>query len=159
MGDNAVENEIINKTKEYLWEIGRLWKLYLDIKAEYKDLMDNDGLKALTFDGIKVKNSKNTEADFVKLVIKRDEKVDELATVLLKYVETKHKIAAQIQTMQNLNYMQLLFKHYVENKDLQEIAKELDLTYDTIIRLHGRALKEFGNEFLNRSYEATADLQ
>lgn len=64
------------------------------------------------------------------------------------YVDKKNKIIGEIQTLENENYMNLLYKRYVEGKRLEVIAVEMNYNYGHTKKMHGWALLEFGEKFL-----------
>lgn len=62
----------------------------------------------------------------------------------------KHRIISEIHQIPDAVYIKILFKRYIENKDLWEISREKDTkySYDRIRHLHGYALQAFYNQFL-----------
>ncbi|MCD8160924.1 MAG: DUF1492 domain-containing protein [Clostridiales bacterium] len=60
-----------------------------------------------------------------------------------RYIDEKHTIIRQIQTLKNPAYVEILYKRYVEYKRLEEIAVEMNYSYDHVRRLHGWALQDF----------------
>lgn len=59
------------------------------------------------------------------------------------YIDLKAKISSEINAMSDNTLSLILFKRYVLNKTLAEIAKELNYSYDHVRHLHGQALMEF----------------
>jgi hypothetical protein len=55
----------------------------------------------------------------------------------------KHNTLALIHSLENLKYIELLFKKYVELKDFETIALEMKCTVRNIYIIHGKALKSF----------------
>jgi len=64
-----------------------------------------------------------------------------------QFLVTRNKIINEIQGLDNPVYMNILFKRYVEYKQLEEIAVEMNYSYRQVLRLHGYALREFGKHF------------
>lgn len=48
-----------------------------------------------------------------------------------------------IHNLKSVNHIKVLFKKYIEFKDFQDIAKEMNYSYQWIIELHNAALTEF----------------
>ena len=59
------------------------------------------------------------------------------------YINLRAKISSEINSMSDNTLSLILFKRYVLNKTLSEIAKELNYSYDHVRHLHGQALMEF----------------
>lgn len=66
----------------------------------------------------------------------------------------KDKITNEIHNLEDANHIKILFKRYVECKDLKSVARELQYTYQYIREEHGQALKEFEekNKLPTKSY-------
>ena len=72
----------------------------------------------------------------------------EVNNIIDETVAAKHKIINEIQTLDNADYIQLLYKRYIEYKPFETIASEMYLSYYRICHLHGDALKEFQQKVL-----------
>ncbi|MPM60729.1 hypothetical protein SDC9_107581 [bioreactor metagenome] len=68
---------------------------------------------------------------------------DEICSELKDFTQIKHKIINEIQSLGDDTYISILFKKYVEYKTLEQIAIELNYSYDRTKHLHGFALKRF----------------
>lgn len=55
----------------------------------------------------------------------------------------KDKITDEIHNLDNALFIKILYKRYVECKNLGKVAKEMKYSYDRIRHMHGEALKEF----------------
>jgi hypothetical protein len=55
----------------------------------------------------------------------------------------RHKIIAEIQSLEDSRYIEILYKRYVEFKSFEFIACEMHYNYTWICELHGKALKAF----------------
>ena len=60
-----------------------------------------------------------------------------------KFLRMKDRIINEIQSLENSVYVDILYKRYVEYKQLEEIAVEMNYSYRQVLRLHGFALQEF----------------
>lgn len=73
----------------------------------------------------------------------------EIKTEIDSFVDKKHRIINQIQSLQNMNHISLLYKRYVEFKRLEVIAVEMSYTYQYTRELHGHALQDFERTYPN----------
>ncbi len=55
----------------------------------------------------------------------------------------RHKIIAEIQSLEDSRYIEILYKRYVEFKRFDQIARECNYSCTHIKRMHGQALQEF----------------
>lgn len=60
----------------------------------------------------------------------------------------QYKIINQIQQLDKLQHVQILYKKYVEYKPLKRIARELSYSESHLKKLHRQALQEFTEKFL-----------
>jgi len=135
--------------KEYLLQIQ---KLDTKIKQRQQQL---DELTATMYGlsggslGERVSTSAKNEAAFVNLVEKKDALEFFITALTIEFMDKKNRIIGEIQAMENTQYMNLLYKRYVERKTLEVIAVEMNYSYRHANRVHGLALIEFGKQFLN----------
>ncbi len=66
-----------------------------------------------------------------------------IAREMKEYLDKERKIINEIQQLKKPKYVQLLYKKYVQFKKLEDIAAEMNYTYQYTRELHGQALKEF----------------
>ena len=136
--------------KEYLMQIRKL-KLLIEQRKKELDLLAEKSLSALSgidYSRIPVKGSRSGGAPFEQTAIKAADLGEKVAALIRKYTDLQHKIIGEIQALDRPEYMQVLYKRYVENKRLEEIAREMNYDDVYIRRLHGRALQEFARKFL-----------
>lgn len=55
----------------------------------------------------------------------------------------QHEIVKQIQELHDVKYMQILFKIYVQGKNIKVASVEMGMSYPHVKRLHQNALTEF----------------
>lgn len=72
----------------------------------------------------------------------------EVNNIIDETVAAKHKVINEIQSLDNADYIQLLYKRYIEFKPFETIASEMYLSYYRTCHLHGDALKEFQQKVL-----------
>lgn len=131
------------KAKEYLKQVE-----LLDVKIRQKKI-ELAGLKedatctgAFDYSAEKVQTSAKADSMSNK-VAKYVDLEKEIHEDIERFTELKHKVIGQIHMLDDPKYINVLFKKYIEYKDLKEIAKELDYSYDHIRRVHGWALLDF----------------
>lgn len=69
-----------------------------------------------------------------------------------QYANSKHLLINQIQQLHNNNYIQILFKKYVQFKTLNKVSEEMNMSYDYIRELHKKALHAFSDMHANLEY-------
>ena len=129
--------------KEYLQQLQTLEakvKHEADMRDELRDKAY--GLKAVSYDRDHVQSSGrgNTEDLIIKIVDMERASNGRLE----RYMDLKRDIVDKICKLDNRQYIEVLYKRYVEHKRLEMIAVEMDYSYDRVRHLHGYALKSFG---------------
>ncbi len=99
----------------------------------------------------RVQTSLSGSAGYEKQIEKIIDLENEIDQLIDEYVDLKHKIIGEIHELQNSKHIEILYKRYVENKKLVQIAVEMDYSYNHIKHIHGYALQEFWNKFLKVS--------
>ena len=97
----------------------------------------------------RVQSSPSGGAPFERPVLKIIELEQQINAEIDRFVDKKHKIINEIQSLNNSDYINLLYKRYVEYKSLEQICVEMNFSYDYIKHLHGYALKIFEDKILN----------
>lgn len=69
-----------------------------------------------------------------------------------RFVDAKEQIIAEIQGLNVKNYIQVLFKRYVQYKNLKVTASEMNMSYQYVRDLHKKALALFGETYKNLHY-------
>lgn len=91
-----------------------------------------------------VKGSRRVGGSFEEASIKSVDLEEETAALIAQYNELRHAIIGQIQQLDKLEHMQILYKRYVEEKRWEQIAEEMGYDSVYIRSLHGKALFAFG---------------
>ncbi len=144
------------KAKEYLQQLQRLDLL---INQRIKELCDlhvmSTNIGSFDYSKDRVQTSSSGDAPFVKTIGKIVELEEEINREIDIFIDEKHKIINQIQSLKNSKYIDILYKHYVEMKHLEIIAIDMNFSYNYIKHLHGCALKDFENKILNSALYST----
>lgn len=142
------------KAKEYLRQ---LYRLEVVIKQKMKEKEELyyllRGISGIDYSREKVQASRPNEAYFAKILEKASGLDEEINSEIDKFIDLKHLIIKQIQSMDEHNYIELLYKRYVEFKDFSTIADEMNYSDRQIFRLHGMALKAFEKRWHTMSYK------
>ena len=137
-------------TKEYLTQVRKL-KILIEQRQKELDQLTEQKLNSVSgidYSKIPVKGARRVGASFEQAAVQSLDLAEEIAGLIKKYTDLKHRIIGEIQQLDKPEYMQVLYKRYVENKRLEEIAREMNYDDVYIRRLHGRALQEFARKFL-----------
>ena len=122
----------------------------IDIKL--KNLIsERDGLTAKiqnpNINGVRVQTSRGTDPPWMKNIIRRDELMLEIAKVWDKFISEKWEIIERLNSLNEVKYIEVLSKKYLEYKPLDKIAREMKYSYDYVLKTHGEALKAFERGF------------
>ena len=77
--------------------------------------------------------------DFERIV---DEKVD-------RSVDIKEQIKGEIRGLRKRNYVNVLYKVYVQFKSVKAAADEMKMNYNYVVELHNKALAAFEETYQN----------
>ena len=77
---------------------------------------------------------------------------DEVNEEIEHFVDIKNKIIEEIRGLHVNNYIQILFKVYVQYKSIRQASMEMNLSYTYVIELHKKALKAFEAQYKNLHY-------
>lgn len=130
--------------KEYLQRVRRL-DVRVDQKVTELELMKKYPINASAWGEEKVQTSPSQDGVYL-LVARIMEAQEEVNREIDNLIDLRQKVIREIQSLQNVVYEQILYKRYIEYKDLQEIAKEMNYSYDRLKHLHGMALLCFGGK-------------
>lgn len=69
-----------------------------------------------------------------------------------RFADAKEQIISEIRGLHDTHYMQLLFKVYVQFKNLKVAADEMKMSYQYVRNIHKKALAAFESTYLNLYY-------
>lgn len=128
-------------TKEYLLQVTLLDKK-IDANLEMLATLRSKLVKVTSkLDENKVQSSGGVNFDDTLASVIDLE--SEITKEIDAYIDLKAKISSEINAMSDNTLSLILYKRYVLNKTLCEIARELNYSYDHVRHLHGQALMEF----------------
>lgn len=135
------------KVKEYLKQIEKLDKC-IDQKQ-----IECDSLRLLAESNGSIQYGERVQTSpqgdtLEKKVLKYVQMEQEINDMVDNFVDLKHKIIDEIQGLSEVKHIDVLFKKYVQYKSLEQIAVEMNYSYDRIKHIHGYALQEFDKKYL-----------
>lgn len=136
------------KAKDYLKKLKKLETLISQKLEELNTLRYSAIRTTVNTEQERVKTSGGSDrlGNTVSRIVDYD---SEINAEIDEFIKIKHQIINQIQGMDNVNHIQLLYKKYVQFKSFDIIAEEMNYTYQYTIELHGSALKVFEETYLN----------
>ncbi|MBQ0112444.1 MAG: hypothetical protein KBT03_04860 [Bacteroidales bacterium] len=133
--------------KEYLCKLEKLDVLIKNKKDELNNLRQMATSIASKF-GETVKSTPTGDTQERK-ILEWVALEEEIENDMLDYMKLKNKISNQIGDLEDVRYVKLLYKRYVEHKRLKVVAREMHYDYQWTKTLHGEALQEFERTYLN----------
>lgn len=127
--------------KKYLQEIQRLEELLNQRLEELSSLKTMYGLRGCN---LSEKVQTSTKGDTLESsVIKCVELQDKVNTMIDEFVDKKHHIISQIQSLTDTRCIKILYMRYIRYMSFESMAVELHYSYDHVTRLHKKALIDF----------------
>lgn len=77
---------------------------------------------------------------------------DEINIEIDLFVNAKNQIIGEIRGLHDKNYINVLYKIYVQFKSIRQAAKEMKKSYSYVVELHKKALTEFEETHKNLHY-------
>lgn len=140
------------RAKSYLERVKHLDMIIRQKKREWNELhMTAGGFTGIDYSKDRVQTSCSGDASFTHKV----HRIADLEKEVYRLLKEKHRIIDQIQGLKNPDYTDLLYKHYVEYKNLRRISMEMKYSYDHVRHLHGRALQSFNDKYLKSTQKNT----
>ena len=134
--------------KEYLMQIEKLDTCINQRQVECDELREMmHSVGAISYDE-KVQSSPRADA-LERRVVKYVEMEQKINNMIDEFVDLKHEIINQIQLLSDEKHISVLFKRYVQYKSFEQIAVEMNYSYQYVRELHGYALEEFESSYKN----------
>ena len=131
--------------KEYLLQIEVMTAKISNKKQrlqEYKELALGCGGFDYSKERVQTSNlGGQIEQAIVRYVSLEQDILDDIVQLQQK----KDQITNEIHRLNDVRYIQILYRRYVECKKLKEVSEDMHYDYDYIRALHSRALQEFEN--------------
>lgn len=132
------------RAKEYLRSLKRFDVKIKNLQWELEELENKAiGISSVDYSGDNVQSSSRGDPAFVKIMPKIKAVKDELEKTIEDFVEKRHEMILMINSLSNTNYIQVLFKRYVEFKKFDDIATEMSYEVQSVKNFHWKAIQEF----------------
>ena len=138
-------------TKSYLSQIERLDRMIQNKLSEIYQLKTMACSVTVSNDGDRVQNSgdKDRMGTTVAKIVDLERETDELVD---SFVEKRKRIVGQIDSIENVDYYNVLSMRYISRDTFETIAEKTNWSIRKVFSLHGKALLEFekmyGSEYL-----------
>ena len=138
-------------TKQYLQQISRLDRMIQNKLSEIYQLKTMACSVTVSNDGDRVQNSgdKDRMGTTVAKIVDLERETDELVD---SFVEKRKRIVGQIDSIENVDYYNVLSMRYIARYTFETIAEKTNWSIRKVFSLHGKALLEFekmyGSEYL-----------
>lgn len=77
---------------------------------------------------------------------------DEINAEIDRFIDAKEQIIKEIRQLRDVNYIQVLFKVYVQFKTIKTTAQEMKRSYNFVLDVHKKALVAFEETHKNLTY-------
>lgn len=77
---------------------------------------------------------------------------DQINAEIDLFVEAKEQIIREIRSLRKKEYIQVLYKVYVQYKSIRQTANEMKKCYSYVLELHKKALAAFEETYKNLHY-------
>lgn len=134
--------------KEYLREI-RILDKRIDQKQREFDTLKRGRTYVGGMDYSQERVQTSVGQGFVGLSDKLVDMQREINEDIDRFNDIRHARINQIQQLSRIDYMDILFRRYVQYQSFETIAGEMQYSYNYVCNLHGEALREFENKFLS----------
>lgn len=132
--------------KEYLGQI-RLCQRKIKQKEKQREMLRDDVvlLEGIRYDRDKVQTSpKDNIAEMVAQLVDRE---NEIIQDVVSCNALINQAIDLIQGIDNIDYVDCLFRRYVEGYNFETIAVDMHLSYYRVCHLHGEALRYFEEKY------------
>ena len=127
--------------KEYLNQVKNLESKMKILKEEIDTLREMVVSTGAIQQGERVLSS-GTQDKMAETICKINEKECEWNDLMREFALARANVIINIQKLNNPEYEQILYKRYCQSKKWEEIALEMNYTYQWVCKLHGRVLLE-----------------
>lgn len=125
--------------KQYLSRIEKLDMLIENKKDELNSFRDTlPALPSQNLSEERVQTSPQKDASFTRSI----ERVMEMETAIDKYRDERQEIIDNIYSLSSISYIKVLSRKYIYHKSLRMVSKELEYSYDWVMKSHKAGLSE-----------------
>lgn len=139
-------------TKQYLRQIERYQRMINNKLSEIYQLKSLATGISVATDGDRVQSS-GTKDRMAGMVAKIVDLERETEVLVHKFTEKRQIIITQIDSMEDMNYYDVLFHRYIEYKTFEAIADNMNYSWRQVMRIHDDALvafeKQYGSTYMS----------
>lgn len=128
--------------KEYLRQLRDMEKAIAKKQDRRCEILYRAKYVTANYSGVKVRSG-STSDRVADAVIAAETLQQEIDADMLDLACKRHEVIQQIQQLQEVPHMQILFGKYVQHKTLDAVAREFGIDATYMRKLHGTALLEF----------------
>lgn len=137
--------------KEYLKEVKKIDVAIDQKQIEYETLKGSRTyVGGMDYSAERVQTSPDG-LGFTRLSDRIADMQREINDEIDQWHDMRHERIGQIQELSKVEYVDILFRKYVQYQSLETIAGDLHKSYHRICHLHGEALQEFEKRFFKDS--------
>lgn len=128
--------------KQYLSELQTMKTKIRQLQEQRQMYLEMATSMTAAINQVKVQTSQTTDrmGDNVSKAADIGTKIDEEINALFW---KQQEVIKQIQSLRNAEYMQILFKVYVQEKNIKQASAEMQRSYNYVLEIHKKALAEF----------------
>lgn len=133
-------------TKQYLNQVRRYDRMISNKLSEIYQLKTLATSISVATDGDRVQSSgsKDRMGNTVARLVDLERETDKLIQV---YTEKRQVIISQIDSMEDMNFYDVLFHRYIEGKTFEAISEDIHYSWRQVMRIHDDALAAFEKKF------------
>lgn len=133
-------------TKQYLNQVRRYDRMISNKLSEIYQLKTLATSISVATDGDRVQSSGNKDrmGNTVARLVDLERETDKLIQV---YTEKRQVIISQIDSMEDMNFYDVLFHRYIEGKTFEAISEDIHYSWRQVMRIHDDALAAFEKKF------------
>lgn len=133
-------------TKQYLNQVRRYDRMINNKLSEIYQLKTLATSISVATDADRVQSSGNKDrmGNVVARLVDIERETDKLIQV---YTEKRQIIISQIDSMEDINFYDVLFHRYIEGKTFEAIADDMHYSWRQVMRIHDDALVAFEKKF------------
>lgn len=129
-----------NPTQEYLLQV-KLCDAHIESLLEEKArlvALREKITASWSLDKVAGSNSQDKMGDCTAKILDLEKEIDAAVDA---FVDKKREVSAVIERVKNASVVKVLRKRYLDYKTWEQIACEMNYTYQGVCKLHGRALQ------------------
>ena len=134
--------ELKNFVGDQTYRVGMLYKSFIRGNGEVGEVITNN---AKVFKNVPVQIAYQGELILRGEAVIGYKDFEKINQEIDEYVAAKEQIIREIRELRNAEYIQVLYKVYVQYKNLKTAAVEMQRSYNNVILIHKQALKESKN--------------